>query len=124
MKKTGLGRDPLKWIQPTTAEKKAIEKEVELKLSPEKKDKQKETLPKFKTFEVRLTSLLREDQLDFLEKLTREVQKNRAPEFRKERITKNTLIRVFIDAFMDTEIDTANIPDEETLLQRVKERIK
>ena len=124
MKGTGLGRDPLKWIQPTTVEKKAIEKEIELKISPEKKDKEKESLPKFKTFEVRLTSLLREDQLDFLEKLTREIQKNRAPEFRKERITKNTLIRVFIDAFMDARIDTSNIPDEETLLQRVKERIK
>ena len=124
MKKTGLGRDPLKWIQPTVTEKKAIEKEIELKISPDKKEMHKGTIPKFKTFEVRLTSLLREDQLDFLEKLTREIQKSRAPAFRKERITKNTLIRVFIDAFMDTKIDTANIPDEETLLERVKERIK
>ncbi len=124
MKKTGLGRDPLKWIQPTTEEKKVIEKEVELKISRGKKEKKSESLPKFKTFEVRLTSLLREDQLDFLEKLTREIQKNRAPAFRKERITKNTLIRVFIDAFMDAEIDINDIPDEETLLERVKERIK
>ncbi|MCX8082268.1 MAG: hypothetical protein N3D17_02560 [bacterium] len=124
MKKTGLGRDPLKWIQPTTAEKKAIEKEVELKISHEKKERQKTSIPKFQTFEVRLTSLLREDQLDFLEKLTREIQKNRKPEFRKERITKNTLMRVFIDAFMETKINTVDIPDEETLLKRVKERIK
>ncbi|MCM8777034.1 MAG: hypothetical protein NC905_02050 [Candidatus Omnitrophica bacterium] len=124
MKKTGLGRDPLKWIQPTISEKKAIEKEIELKISQEKQEKKETSIPKFKTFEVRLTSLLREDQLDFLEKLTREIQKNRVPEFRKERITKNTLIRVFIDAFMDTKIDTTNIPDEETLLKRVKERIK
>ncbi|MCM8829478.1 MAG: hypothetical protein NC824_00540 [Candidatus Omnitrophica bacterium] len=124
MKKTGLGRDPLKWIQPTTNEKKIIEKEIDLKISHEKKGKKGVPIPKFKTFEVRLTSLLREDQLVFLEKLTREIQKNRAPAFRKERITKNTLIRVFIDAFMGTQIDTSNIPDEETLLERVRERVK
>ncbi|MCM8820879.1 MAG: hypothetical protein NC932_02890 [Candidatus Omnitrophica bacterium] len=124
MKKTGLGRDPLKWIQPTTNEKKVIEKEIDLKISHEKRGKKEVALPKFKTFEVRLTSLLREDQLDFLEKLTREIQKNRVPEFRRERITKNTLIRVFIDAFMGAQIDTSNIPDEETLLERVRERVK
>lgn len=124
MRKTGLGRDPLKWIKPTVAEKKVIEKEIELKISHEKEEKPKTSLPKFQTFEVRLTSLLREDQLAFLEKLTREIQKNRAPEFRKERITKNTLIRVFIDAFMDAKIDTSNIPNEEVLLERVKQIIK
>lgn len=124
MKKTGLGRDPLKWIHPTTAEKGVIEKEVALKISAGKKDKEKEEIPKFQTFDVRLTSLLREDQLDFLEKLTRDIQKNRTPEYRKERITKNTLIRVFIDAFKDVKIDTTNIPDEDALLKRIKEYMK
>lgn len=124
MKKTGLGRDPLKWIQPTTAEKKGVEIKTD-NITPFKRKKTpSEALPKFKTFEVRLTSLLREDQLEFLDKLTRDIQKNRASEFKKERITKNTLIRVFIDAFMDTEIDTSDIPDEKTLLKRVKELIQ
>lgn len=120
MKKTGLGRDPLSWINPTSAEKKSVEKEIELQISPKKREK-KERLPKFKTFDVRLTSLLREDQLEFLEKLIRDIQKNRVPEYRKERITKNTLIRVFIDTFMDKKIDTVNIPDEETLLERINQ---
>lgn len=124
MKRTGLGRDPLKWIQPTIEDKKVIEKEIGLKISKETKKHPEATVPKFKTFEVRLTSLLREDQLEFLDKLTREIQKNRAPEYRKERITKNTLIRVFIDAFKDVKIDTRNIPDEESLLERVKMAIR
>ena len=124
MKKTGLGRDPLKWVQSTTTEKKVIEKEIGFRLPSKKRKTHSETLPKFKTFEVRLTSLLREDQLEFLDKLTRDIQKNRASEFRKERITKNTLIRVFIDAFMDVKIDTSDIPDEKTLLKKVKELIR
>ncbi len=126
MKKTGLGRDPLKWISPTSesAEKVSVEKEVELHLSTKKKKKESDRLPKFKTFDIRLTSLLREDQLEFLEKLIRDIQKNRAPEYRKERITKNTLMRVFIDAFMDVKIDTADIPDEETLLKKIRQAIK
>ena len=120
MKKTGLGRDPLSWINPTSHERSSVQKEIELQISPGKDRGGKRRLPKFKTFEVRLTSLLREDQLEFLERLIREIQKNRAPEYRKERITKNTLIRVFIDAFMDKKIDTSNIPDEETLLERIR----
>ncbi len=119
MKKTGLGRDPLSWINPTSKEKKSVEKELALQMSPGKKRK-KEHLPKFRTFEVRLTSLLREDQLEFLEKLIRDIRKNRIPGYRKERITKNTLIRVFIDVFMNRKIDTSNIPDEETLLERIR----
>jgi len=78
MKKTGLGRDPLSWINPTSKEKKSVEKELALQMSPGKKRK-KEHLPKFRTFEVRLTSLLREDQLEFLEKLIRDIRKNRIP---------------------------------------------
>lgn len=119
MKKTGLGRDPLSWINPTSREKRTVEKEIGLQISSKKRS-EKEHLPKFKTFEVRLTSLLREDQLEFLEKLIRDIRKNRAPEYRKERITKNTIIRAFIDVFMDKKIDTANIPDEETLLERIR----
>ncbi len=123
MKKTGLGRDPLSWINSTSDGKKSVEKEVELQISTGEK-KEKAGIPKFKTFDVRLTSLLREDQLDFLDKLIREIQKNREPQYRKERITKNTLMRVFIDAFMNIKIDTSNIPDEETLLEKVLRTIK
>ncbi len=116
MKKRGLGKDPLSWINSTIIEEEKEEKEEVLEEKSEK-------IPKYKTFEVRLTSLLREDQLEFLEKLIREIHKNREPQYRKERITKNTLIRVFIDAFRNVKFDIKNIPDEETLLERVLEKV-
>jgi len=121
MKKRGLGRDPLSWINSTVIEEEKVEEERKKEDIIEGK---KENIPKYKTFEVRLTSLLREDQLEFLEKLIREIHKNREPQYRKERITKNTLIRVFIDAFQNVKFDIKNIPDEETLLERVLEKVK
>ena len=121
MKKTGLGKDPLSWIKPTVTEK--IVKVTDKKHEKAKKGTLDE-IPKFRTFEVRLTTLLRDDQLDFLDKLVREIKKNRTAEYRKERITKNTLLRVFVDAFMNTQLNTQNIPDEKILLSRVLEKIK
>jgi hypothetical protein len=121
MKRTGLGRDPLNWIKPTSKGEKSVENALQKRISSREEKKGRKDLPKFKTFDVRLTSLLREDQLEFLEKLIRDIRKNRTSEYRKERITKNTLIRVFIDAFMDKKIDTTNIPDEKTFLERIKQ---
>ncbi|MCM8769666.1 MAG: hypothetical protein NC911_08395 [Candidatus Omnitrophica bacterium] len=114
MKKSGLGKDPLSWIRPTKPSP-VKEPSVTSKAS---------SLPKFKTFEVRLTTLLRDDQLEFLERLVREIRKKRTAEYRKERITKNTLFRAFIDAFMDARLDLTNIPDEETLVNRLKKLVK
>ena len=125
MKKTGLGKDPLSWITPTIPEnniKKPLDRKVKRQTTEKSTDNKQ--IPKFQTFDVRLTSLLREDQLDFLDRFIRDIQKNRSKEYRKERITKNTLIRVFIDAFMDATIDTANIPDEEELLKRARQKIR
>jgi hypothetical protein len=87
-------------------------------------EKEKGTLPKFKTFDVRLTVLFREDHLDFLDKMVREVNKNRTAEFREERITKNTVLRAMVDAFKETEVDLQNIPDEEVLAKRLRSRIR
>jgi hypothetical protein len=120
MKKRGLGKDPLSWINSTVIEEEKVEEE---KGKEDIIEEKKENIPKYKTFEVRLTSLLREDQLEFLEKLIREIHKNREPQYRKERITKNTLIRVFIDAFKNVKFDIKNIPDEETLLERILEKV-
>jgi len=120
MKKRGLGKDPLSWINSTVIEEEKVEEE---KGKEDIIEEKKEKIPKYKTFEVRLTSLLREDQLEFLEKLIREIHKNREPQYRKERITKNTLIRVFIDAFKNVKFDIKNIPDEETLLERILEKV-
>lgn len=120
MKKTGLGKNPLDWIKTTTNKGKG---ETPRKIKKKDEIKPKGVIPKFQTFEVKLTTLLNENQLDFLEKLVREIKKNRAAPYRKERITKNTLIRVFIDTFMQSNFDTKNIPDEKTLLARVLAKI-
>ncbi len=120
MKKGGLGKDPLSWISSTVIEETTKTTKKEEKENIEKAEK---SIPKYQTFEIRLTTLLREDQLEFLEKLIREIHKNREPQYRKERITKNTLIRVFIDAFKDVNFNIKNIPDENTLLERVLEKV-
>ncbi|MFN4226881.1 MAG: hypothetical protein ACK4F0_01900 [Candidatus Ratteibacteria bacterium] len=117
MKKGGLGKDPLSWISSTIIEEKTKN------LSEQEEKVEIKKIPKFKTFEVRLTTLLREDQLEFLEKLIRDIHKNRAPQYRKERITKNTLIRVFIDAFKDVNFNIKDISDEQELLKRVLEKV-
>jgi len=125
-KKTGLGEDPLSWIEDTR--KRAEPKKKKPKPRPKKKaEKVQESriseVPKFRTFEVKLSILLREDQLDTLEKLTREIMANRDSTNKRERITKNTILRAYIDALGDLEIDKENIVDEAELLRRIKERI-
>jgi len=120
-KRTGLGTDPLRWIAPTTdLDRPVIKRHRPAPATPVPRP----AGPKFKSFEVRLTVLLRDDQLAFLEEMVRTIRKSRAPEFRKERITKNTLIRVFIDAFRSAQMDCSNIPDEEALLARAKHLLR
>ncbi|MCL5674468.1 MAG: hypothetical protein M1501_01820 [Candidatus Omnitrophica bacterium] len=125
MKRTGLGSDPLSWITPTVPE--AEKKGNELPEETDKKNiikKMESGTPKFKTFDVRLTVLFREDQLTFLDKIVREVNKNRDHEYRKERITKNTVLRTFVDAFQSARFNLKNVQDETTLLTRIREMVK
>jgi aminoglycoside phosphotransferase family enzyme len=125
-KKTGLGENPLNWIKNTS-------QEVTTKKEPVSRNRKQggdvqnfrtSELPKFKTFEVKLSILLRQDQLDFLEKTTREIMATRAGVTKKERITKNTILRAYIDAVKGFSVDIKNIPDETELLRRIREKIK
>ncbi len=118
-KKTGLGDNPLDWIVDTS--KKAKHKPK--KESSEPTNSKTTEVPKFRSFEVKLSVLLRENQLDFLEKLTREIMTSRDSGNKKERITKNTIIRTLIDALKDLEINKMNIPDETELFKRIREKI-
>lgn len=141
-KKTGMGSTPLAWVQdtsqkaapetpraPTVARRKP-ERKTEKQEPANSKPAEKESSevqklqtskgPKFETFEVKLSILLRGDQLDFLEKLTREVMKKRDRANRQERITKNTVIRACIDALREVKVDTENIPDEDGLRRRIQ----
>jgi hypothetical protein len=81
-------------------------------------------LPKFRTFEIKLSILLRQDQLDFLESLAREIMSNREQGYKKERITKNSIIRTFIDILKEIDFDNDNISDEKELFERIKRQIK
>lgn len=142
-KKKALGVDPLSWIKPTvdtnTREPQSKDKgtikpqqewsapnesrvslesseEVPLSQIYQKEDK---SIPKFQTYEIKLTLRLKEDQLEFLSRLEREIMKNRSSDNRKERITKNSVIRAMVDTFRNLDIDTMEIGDEEELVKRL-----
>jgi len=124
-KKTGLGKDPLSWIEDTSkrAKPKKKPKPKPKRRAQKVQESRTSEVPKFRTFEVKLSILLREDQLEILEKLTREIMANRDSTNKRERITKNTILRAYIDALKDLDIGKENIADEAELLRRIKERI-
>ena len=49
--------------------------------------------------------------------------KGRSSKNRKERITKNSIIRTAIEILKLLAIDTREVPDEETLLKRIRAAI-
>lgn len=122
-KKTGLGDNPLSWIVDTSKKSKDKPKLKPKEVSSELTDLSTTEVPKFRSFDVKLSVLLRENQLDFLEKLTREIMTSRDSGNKKERITKNTIIRTLIDILKDLDMDKTNIPDETELLKRIREKI-
>jgi hypothetical protein len=64
---------------------------------------------------------LGEDHLEFLSKLEREIMKKRSPANRKERITKNSILRAMINAAKNLDIDTNEIGDETELIDRFRQ---
>ncbi|MBU0693752.1 MAG: hypothetical protein KKC11_03680 [Candidatus Omnitrophica bacterium] len=122
MKKKGLGLNPLDNLIPTPTKQPATE------IKPIKPLKSKTLKPlNFKDCEKLLVSI-RSEQLEFLERLSKKIMKDRSPEYREKRITKNTLFRVAIDVLKEVEnsLDTTNIPNESVLYARITElfRIK
>lgn len=115
-KKRVLGVDPLSWIKQTKEDF-----EVETKRESQEN---KSHVPKFETYEVRLTLRLSEEQLNFLSQLEREVMKNRSSKNKKERITKNSIIRAMLENLKYMNFDKKEIPDEKTLQNRIKKAVK
>lgn len=116
-KKKVLGVDPLSWIKQT--------KEIpeEKSFLEEKKDKERKSyIPKFKTYEIKLTLRLAEDHLNFLSELEREIMKNRSSKNKKERITKNSIIRAMLESLKLIDFDKKEIPDEKELKSRLKKQ--
>jgi hypothetical protein len=87
------------------------------------KEKQSSKLPKFKTFEVNLNILLKANQLDWLNKFEKKIMISRSPQNKKERITKNSIIRCAIDLISKLDIDTKEIADERELSLRINKAI-
>ncbi len=127
-RRKALGADPLSWIKPTVqVDDQRPLKENELDTSTsgtasaERVQASKNSrVPKFQTYEIKLTLRLGEDQLEFLSKLEREIMKKRSPVNRKERITKNTILRAMINAARNLDIDTSEIGDETELINRFR----
>jgi len=97
-------------------------KNINIKDFPEKMVNITKTEPKYKAFDVKLTVLLTQEQLLFVEKFVKDIMKNRTS--KKERITKNTVFRCLIDILAFLKIDLKNIQDEQELRQRIFNAIK
>ncbi|GEM_PF-2264170 len=74
-------------------------------------------VPKFMTFDAKLSILLSGEQLDYLEKFVKEVLKHRRT--KKERITKNTVLRCLVDLLRALPLALTDIPDEDELRRRL-----
>jgi hypothetical protein len=71
------------------------------------------------TATVRLTVPVRPDQEETLTRIVRTISQSRDKTHRKQRITKATIIRAYIDALSSMPIDLTNIPDEKEMLGRL-----
>lgn len=79
--------------------------------------------PKYKTFDV-LTLRISSEDFEFLHNLEREIMKNRSRENRKERITKNSIMRAMLACLKNVKFDREDIPDENELRIRMMRGLK
>ncbi len=68
----------------------------------------------------RITVPLKRSQLEMLANLERLIRKNRSLKSRKQRITKNAIIRACLDVLMKLDFDLKEIPDEVELARRMQ----
>lgn len=118
-KKKVLGVDPLSWIKKTEENKYTETENAEAKNEQNNKE-----VPKYETYEVKLTVRLSEKHLKFLTDLEREIMKKRSKKNRKERITKNSIIRAMLDTFKTLTLEKTEIATEEELKNRFRESLK
>lgn len=71
----------------------------------------------------RLTVPLPFDQVQALSKLERSIMKNRSSNSKKQRITKNSIIRACLEVFLQLDLDTNEIPDETELARRIERTV-
>ncbi len=88
---------------------------VRSRLKTEKKPP--DHIPKYQTFEAKLSILLTAEQHKFLEDTVATIMRNRRD--KRERITKNSVLRVLVDFMQTLDVDLENVPDEKELMKRV-----
>lgn len=115
--KTDSGVDPNIWIRPPEG------RAAKGGITGTGLDFESEKLPKYKTLDV-LTLRITNEDFEFLHNLEREIMKNRSKENRKERITKNTIMRAMLACFKNVKFNRENIPDENELRIRIMKGLK
>lgn len=115
--KTSGGVDPNIWIR------QPEEKDNEGGIGSTTLVSEPETLPKYKTFDV-VTLRISHEDFEFLHNLEREIMKNRSRENKKERITKNSIMRAMLGCLKNVKFDRKDIPDENELRIRIMRGIK
>lgn len=115
--KTSEGVNPNIWIR------QPEEKSIKSGIAGTAPSSQPETPPKYKTFDV-LTLRISSEDFEFLQKLEREIMKNRSKENKKERITKNSIMRAMLACLKNVKFDRKDIPDENELRIRMMRGLK
>ena len=115
--KTSEGVNPNIWIR------QPEEKSVKSGIAGTAPSSQPETPPKYKTFDV-LTLRISGEDFEFLQKLEREIMKSRSKENKKERITKNSIMRAMLACLKNVKFDRKDIPDENELRIRMMRGLK
>jgi hypothetical protein len=72
----------------------------------------------------RVTVPLRRTQVESLANLERLMRKSRSLKSRKQRITKNAIIRACLDVFLKLEFDFSEISDETELVRRIEKAVR
>jgi len=115
--KTSEGVNPNIWIR------QPEEKSIKSGIAGTAPSTQPETPPKYKTFDV-LTLRISSEDFEFLQKLEREIMKSRSKENKKERITKNSIMRAMLACLKNVKFDRKDIPDENELRIRMMRGLK
>ena len=129
-KRKAIGRDPLAWIGESepggqdTPLRSDDASETPVQATAGTGDAggfQVQRIAKFNTYEV-LTARLRGDQIDFLNDLERRIMRNRSQ--KRQRITKNSLLRAAVDMLHMLDFDAREIGDEEELRRRILDQLE
>jgi hypothetical protein len=115
-----MGKDPLSWIGEgagTRRAKPARAEAPEVEEAPSDVQSQSAQVPKFMTL-VPVTARLSEPQVEWLDTVERRIMRSRRR--KRERITKNTLLRAAVEVMMALKCDYSEIADEAELVARVK----